>query len=191
MSSFEICEIFKETFFSVHLLLSIDYVNIYLSQYFFQDIFPSGNLWGYSTLLLLWFINFNRSNLINEQKQLLRKVSCKNRYSSKQLFNRVSSWLFTEIAIVGALYRKVFLEISQNSLENSSATISFLIKLQAFTSIPPEIIGGIEVKACNFIKKESLAQVFSSEFCEISKNTFSKRTPPVAASAQWLINKHW
>ena len=144
MSSFEICEIFKETFFSVHLLLSIDYVNIYLSQYFFQDIFPSGILWGYSKLLLLWFINFNRSNLINEQKQLLTKVSCKNRYSSKQLLNRVSSWLFAEIAIVGVLYRKVFLEISQNSQENSSAAISFLIKLQAFTSIPPEIIGGIE-----------------------------------------------
>ena len=26
--------------------------------------------------------------------------------------------------------------------------------------------------ACNFIKKESLAQVFSCEFCEISKSTF-------------------
>ena len=37
-------------------------------------------------------------------------------------------------------------------------------------------------KACNFIKKESLAQGFSCEFCEISKNTFFYRTPPVAAS---------
>ena len=27
-------------------------------------------------------------------------------------------------------------------------------------------------QACNFIKKETLAQVFSCEFCEISKNTF-------------------
>ena len=27
-------------------------------------------------------------------------------------------------------------------------------------------------QGCNFIKKETLAQVFSSEFCEISKNTF-------------------
>ena len=27
-------------------------------------------------------------------------------------------------------------------------------------------------KACNFIKKETLAQVFSCEFCDISKNTF-------------------
>ena len=34
--------------------------------------------------------------------------------------------------------------------------------------------------ACNFIKK-SLAQVFSCEFCEISKNTFFYRTLLVAA----------
>ena len=27
-------------------------------------------------------------------------------------------------------------------------------------------------EACNFIKKETLAQVFSCEFCQISKNTF-------------------
>ena len=29
----------------------------------------------------------------------------------------------------------------------------------------------------NFIKKETLAQVFSSESCEITKNTFFYRTP--------------
>ena len=29
-----------------------------------------------------------------------------------------------------------------------------------------------EPKACNFIKKETLTQLFSYEFCEISKNTF-------------------
>ena len=31
-------------------------------------------------------------------------------------------------------------------------------------------------QACNFIKKETLAQVFSCEFCEISKNTFLQNT---------------
>ena len=36
---------------------------------------------------------------------------------------------------------------------------SFLIKLQA--------------EACYFIKKETLAQVFSGEFCKIPKNNFS------------------
>ena len=34
----------------------------------------------------------------------------------------------------------------------------------------------------NFIKKETLTQVFSCKFCEISKNTFFHRTPLVAAS---------
>ena len=37
-------------------------------------------------------------------------------------------------------------------------------------------------EACNFIKKQTLAQMFSCEFCEISKKTFLHRTPLVAAS---------
>ena len=38
-------------------------------------------------------------------------------------------------------------------------------------------------ESLNFIKKEALARpVFSCEFCEISEDTFSYRTPPVAAS---------
>ena len=36
-------------------------------------------------------------------------------------------------------------------------------------------------KACNFIKKETLAQVFSCEFCEISKNTF------LTEHSRWLL----
>ena len=32
------------------------------------------------------------------------------------------------------------------------------------------------LQACNFVKKETLAQVFSCEFCEISKNTFLQNT---------------
>ena len=49
--------------------------------------------------------------------------------------------------------KKVLLEITQNSQENT----------------------------CNFIKKETLAQLFSCEFHEISKNTFFYWTPLVAA----------
>ena len=64
----------------------------------------------------------------------------------------------------------MFLEISQNSQENTSARVSFLIKLQC------------RPKACNFIEKETLAQVFSCEFCKICKNNFFHRTPLVAAS---------
>ena len=52
--------------------------------------------------------------------------------------------------------KKIFLENSQNSQENTCARVSFLIKLQTF----------------RFIRKQTLAQVFSCEFCEFSKNTF-------------------
>ena len=40
-------------------------------------------------------------------------------------------------------------------------------------------------QACNFIKKKTLAQVFPCEFFEISKDTFSSRTPRGAASVLW------
>ena len=61
--------------------------------------------------------------------------------------------------------KKVFLEILQNSLENTCARVSFLIKLQT-----------------SGLKKETLAQVFSCDFSKISKNTFYYRTVLVAAS---------
>ena len=54
--------------------------------------------------------------------------------------------------------RKDVSEISQNLQENTCARASFLIKLQASGS--------------NFTKKETLAQVFSCELCEIFKNDF-------------------
>ena len=71
--------------------------------------------------------------------------------------------------------KKVFLEIWQNTC----ARVSFLKKLQALGLRPAQ--------ACNFIKKETLAQVFSCEFCEISKDTFSYRTPRVADSVYSLF----
>ena len=37
-------------------------------------------------------------------------------------------------------------------------------------------------KVAGLIEKETLAQVFSCEFCQISKNYFSYRTPPMAVS---------
>ena len=67
--------------------------------------------------------------------------------------------------------KKVFVEILQNSQENTCARVFILMEL-------PE--------ACNFIKIETLAQVFSCEFCKISKNTFSYRTPQMATSVLFL-----
>ena len=41
-------------------------------------------------------------------------------------------------------------------------------------------------EACNFIKNEALAQVFSCEFCEISKNNFFTEHLPTTASRENL-----
>ena len=62
---------------------------------------------------------------------------------------------FSEAVAQTYSVKKVFLEISQNSSENTCARVSILIKLQPFMKI------------------ETLAQVFSGEFFEIFKNAFS------------------
>ena len=81
--------------------------------------------------------------------------------------------IFAEAATRGVLWKKVFLEISQNSQENTCVRASFLIKLQA--------------QACNFIKKETLTQVFPYEFCEISKSTFfTEHLRATASGFVWL-----
>ena len=63
--------------------------------------------------------------------------------------------------------KKVFLEVLQNSQENSCARVSFLIKLQT---------SGIQI--C--WKGDSGVGIFC-EVCESSKNTFSYKTPLIAA----------
>ena len=62
----------------------------------------------------------------------------------EKVYKLFTPLLFAEAVVPRCYVKKVLLEISQNS----------------------------QTKVCNFIKKESLAQVFSCEFCEISKNTF-------------------
>ena len=52
--------------------------------------------------------------------------------------------------------KKVFLKILQISQENTCASC--------------------RLQACNFIKKKTLAQMLSCEFCEIFKNTFLQNT---------------
>ena len=59
----------------------------------------------------------------------------------------MDSFLLAEAATRGVLYIKLFLEILQNSQENNCA-----LSLQFYL--------------------ESLAQVFSCEFCKTPKNTF-------------------
>ena len=94
--------------------------------------------------------------------------------------------IIKEAATRGVLCKKVFLEISENLQENTCATASFLIKLQALFF---NKVVGLRPEACNFIKKETLGNVFSCEFCEITKNTFFTEHLWTAASLITDIRK--
>ena len=87
-------------------------------------------------------LNINWSSFNNNNSACLNSI--KLTFPVKQFFFR---------SVGGVLLKKVFLEISQNSQENTCKA---------------------RHEACNFIKKETLAQVFSCEFCKISKNTFGR-----------------
>ena len=76
----------------------------------------------------------------------------------------------TEAVLWMCSVKNAFLDISQNSQESACVTVPLLIKLQS--------------EAWNFIKKGTLAQVFSGEFCEISTNTYCYRT-----YLRWLLLK--
>ena len=64
--------------------------------------------------------------------------------------------------------KKIFLNISQNSQENTRSRVSFSKKLQSWH--------------LQLSEKIDSAQAFSCEFCEISKNTYFHRAPLTAAS---------
>ena len=78
---------------------------------------------------------------------------------------------------VGAPIHLLNLKILSSQLHKWAPLWAPHRKLHRKTPVP-------ELQACNVIKKETLAQVFSCECCEVSKNTFSYRTPPVAASGK-------
>ena len=79
-------------------------------------------------------------------------------FQKKSVFYALSRSSLLEVFCKKSVFKK-FAKFTKKHLCQSL----FLIKLQP--------------QACNFIKKETLAQVFSCGFCEISKITFSYRTP--------------
>ena len=79
--------------------------------------------------------------------------------SHLDLLCQISTFDITE-NLLHFVFRSSRLEMfcKKGFCENTCAWASFLVKLQA--------------QVCNFIKKETLAQVFSCEIFEISNNTF-------------------
>ena len=103
---------------------------------------------------------------------------CKNLY----LFNN-SHWNFRKFCFYWnklnklGIYLFFFIIVSGQILHATSTHQRCYIKksvLRNFTKFTGKHLrqGLFLIEACNFIKKETLARVFSCEFCEISKNTF-------------------
>ena len=88
-------------------------------------------------------------------------VNSNFKYSNSSIFLKTIPK--PEAVVQRCSVKKAFLEISQNSQESTCARVSFYIK-------------------------EVHAQAFSCEFCEIFKNTFSHRAPPVAASGRRAVD---
>ena len=85
---------------------------------------------------------------------------------------RVWVFIYSFLAVLSKAATRGVPKNSQNSQENTCARVSCLIKLQA---------------SGNFLKKETLAQVFSCEFCDISKNTFFAEHLRVTASVLYIL----
>ena len=115
-----------------------------------------------------WSVIAGIINLFMINVPILYLLKTPEKFCFSAVFRKYKMGALTGVGVNRSSRPEVSLEISQNSQENICARLSFLIKLQ--------------VSAFNFIRKETLAQVFFSEFCNISKNPFSYRTPPEAAS---------
>ena len=98
----------------------------------------------------------------------------------RKVDNQKPEWfifMFAENSYPEVFCKKGVLENFAKSIGKQLYQSPFLTKLQAW---------GLQL----YLKKETLAQVFSCEFCEISKNTYFHRTPLVAASGlpKWRSN---
>ena len=106
---------------------------------------------------------------LKNKKRYIRIFFQNNHQNTKKIQSKINEFLQNREAVIRRCsVKKVFLKISQNSQENTSTRVFF------FNKVRPQV--------CNFIKKETLALVFSCEFCEIFKNTYLYRTCLVAAS---------
>ena len=135
------------------------------------------------------------SNRINK----LDKITATLTFLFLNIFSHLLCWLYLIFCILrfynGTLrsshqkcyIKKVFLEISQNSQESTCVRVFFLqnISGDCFCKHSYPLQFPIPAGRTHTKKKEALAQMFSCEFCEISKNTFFKEHLRTTASVPW------
>ena len=99
-------------------------------------------------------------------------------------YNSLNNYLIS----INLLSEFVFRAFNRSSHQRCSVKKGALRKFTKFTGknlcqcLFFNKVAGLSPRACNFIKKETLSQVFSCEFYEISKNTFFTEHLLVTAS---------
>ena len=149
-----------------HLPINTNLLTSYVSVFICQNILKSSLRWSKSTEPNPWYklYAFLPATVLSNISSFLCLKLCYVSYFLNHLTQTALFSVFSEANSQRCSLKNVFLKISQNLQENTWP------------------------RTCNFIKKETLAQVFSCEFCEISKNIFSYRTPPVAASVFFNVS---
>ena len=98
--------------------------------------------------------------------------------------------LASEAAAQRCSVKQVFLEILENSLENTCARVSFLIKLK---EAPAQMFScefdRISKRPATFLKKRLWHLCFLASFAKFLRTPFFHRIPPVAASV--ACNSKW
>ena len=93
-----------------------------------------------------------------------KTVSKYNKNTSKSLNQDI------ELLICTAVFLKIsfFVYFLKNSVQNSEAAVQMCFVKKVFF----QFLQNSQPETCNFIKKETLAQIFSCEFRKIFKSTF-------------------
>ena len=119
------------------------------------------------------FVKFDNKVLFLHPKHQHRTI-----WTYTHLTNTCSSWTIKAQGL-----RTVFIRSFISSYRRCSVRKGVI---RNFAKLTGKHLCRVSVGTYNFIKKEALSQVLSWEFCEISKNNFSHRTPLVAAPGSLL-----
>ena len=140
----------------------------------FSTIFPINSFSGRTSLL--WTRFLVRIQLLDLSAFQRLKTVWNNIF--QYFYNNSSEiWLIDMFVWLSSKQRFCFVNFQRDRIERETKRRMSKLQIVNLSDLKQK-------KALNFVKKESLAQVFSCEFFEISKNNIFYRIPPVTVSAK-------
>ena len=156
-----------------HLPINTNLLTSCVSVFIRQNILNSSLSWTKSSEANPWYklYAFQPATVLPNISSFLYLTLCYVSYFLNHLKQIALFFFFQKHSPRGVLSKWCSYKSSKNHRKTPVPESLFLIKLQA---------SGLRSAA--LLKTKTLAQVFSCELCDTSKNTFFNRTPLVAAS---------